>query len=273
MTPALEKLIAHFASLPSIGKKSAVRLAYHVLEMNDNDVASFASALLEVKKSIGLCSVCQCYSETEVCRFCEDPAREKNVIMCVEDNRALEAIEALHEYRGRYHVLHGVISPIDGIGPDKLKIKELLARLDGDVREVIIATNPSVSYEYHDDGLVVMIGGLFPFNTIKFCGDYFADPKWGKGFRRGSIVEAELDLLFTAEQIGTLTVDEIKSGETWTKTGNFLLISGDTKTCYHIVKNADGTLKQHLHIDAGEETVNGEVNVWIVLMFIITILI
>ena len=147
MTPALEKLIAHFASLPSIGKKSAVRLAYHVLEMNDNDVASFASALLEVKKSIGLCSVCQCYSETEVCRFCEDPAREKNVIMCVEDNRALEAIEALHEYRGRYHVLHGVISPIDGIGPDKLKIKELLARLDGDIREVIIATNPSVEGE------------------------------------------------------------------------------------------------------------------------------
>lgn len=147
MTPALEKLIAHFASLPSIGKKSAVRLAYHVLEMNDNDVASFASALLEVKKSIGLCSVCQCYSETEVCRFCEDPAREKNVVMCVEDNRALEAIEALHEYRGRYHVLHGVISPIDGIGPDKLKIKELLARLDGDVCEVIIATNPSVEGE------------------------------------------------------------------------------------------------------------------------------
>jgi recombination protein RecR len=147
MTPALEKLIAHFASLPSIGKKSAVRLAYHVLEMNDNDVESFASALLEVKKSIGLCSVCQCYSETEVCRFCEDPAREKNVIMCVEDNRALEAIEALHEYRGRYHVLHGVISPIDGIGPDKLKIKELLARLDGDVCEVIIATNPSVEGE------------------------------------------------------------------------------------------------------------------------------
>ena len=147
MTPALEKLIAHFASLPSIGKKSAVRLAYHVLEMNDNDVESFASALLEVKKSIGLCSVCQCYSETEVCRFCEDPAREKNVIMCVEDNRALEAIEALHEYRGRYHVLHGVISPIDGIGPDKLKIKEFLARLDGDVCEVIIATNPSVEGE------------------------------------------------------------------------------------------------------------------------------
>lgn len=147
MTPALEKLIAHFASLPSIGRKSAVRLAYHVLDMSDDEVSAFANALIDVKKSIGLCTVCQCYSETEVCRFCEDGTRDRNVIMCVEDNRALEAIESLHEYRGKYHVLHGVISPIDGIGPDKLKIKELLARLDSSVEEVIIATNPSVEGE------------------------------------------------------------------------------------------------------------------------------
>lgn len=147
MTPALEKLIAHFAALPSIGRKSAVRLAYHVLDMSDDSVADFANALLDVKKSIGLCTVCQCYSETEICRFCDDGTRESNVIMCVEDNRALEAIESLHEYRGRYHVLHGVISPIDGVGPDKLKIKELLARLDDRVEEVIIATNPSVEGE------------------------------------------------------------------------------------------------------------------------------
>ncbi len=147
MTPALEKLIAHFAALPSIGRKSAVRLAYHVLDMSDDTVADFANALLDVKKSIGLCTVCQCYSETEICRFCDDGTRESNVIMCVEDNRALEAIEALHEYRGKYHVLHGVISPIDGVGPDKLKIKELLARLDDRVEEVIIATNPSVEGE------------------------------------------------------------------------------------------------------------------------------
>lgn len=147
MTPALEKLIAHFASLPSIGRKSAVRLAYHVLDMSDDEVASFANALIDVKKSIGLCTVCQCYSETEICHFCEDLTRENHVIMCVEDNRALEAIESLHEYRGKYHVLHGVISPIDGIGPDKLKIKELLARLDSSIEEVIIATNPSVEGE------------------------------------------------------------------------------------------------------------------------------
>lgn len=147
MTPALDKLISHFASLPAIGRKSATRLAYHILDMNDDDVRAFAESLLEVKHAIRLCSVCQCYSETEICGYCDDGTREKDVIMCVEDNRALEAIEALHEYHGQYHVLHGVISPIDGIGPDQLKIKELLARLNESVREVIIATNPSVEGE------------------------------------------------------------------------------------------------------------------------------
>ncbi len=147
MTPALEKLVLHFASLPAIGHKSAVRLAYHVLEMDEEEVRAFAESLLEVKRATRLCSVCQCYSETEICRYCGDAERDGEVIMCVEDNRALEAIEALHEYRGRYHVLHGVLSPMDGIGPEQLKIKELLARLDGSVREVIIATNPSVEGE------------------------------------------------------------------------------------------------------------------------------
>ncbi len=147
MTPALEKLISYFASLPTIGRKSATRLAYHVLDMNDNDVRAFAESLLEVKQAIRLCRICQCYSETELCQYCSDETREKSVLMCVEDNRALEAIESLHEYHGLYHVLHGVISPIDGIGPEQLKIKELLARLHGSVKEVIIATNPSVEGE------------------------------------------------------------------------------------------------------------------------------
>ena len=147
LTPSLERLAAHFASLPSIGRKSAVRLAYHVLTMDDSQVASFAESLLEAKKSIRLCSVCQCYSETDVCPRCSDPTRDPSVIMCVEDHRSLEAVESLHEFRGRYHVLHGVISPMDGVGPDQLKIKELLARLDGSVKEVIIATNPSVEGE------------------------------------------------------------------------------------------------------------------------------
>ena len=147
MTPALEKLISHFASLPAIGRKSATRLAYHILDMNDDDVRAFAESLLDVKSSIRLCSICQCYSETEICHLCNDLMREKDVIMCIEDNRALEAIEALHEYKGQYHVLHGVISPIDGIGPEQLKVKELLARLNDSVKEVIIATNPSVEGE------------------------------------------------------------------------------------------------------------------------------
>ena len=147
MTPAMEKLAACFASLPSIGRKSAARLAYHVLEMDEADVKAFADSLLEVKKAIRLCSVCQGYCEDELCRYCADEQRDKTVIMCVEDQKALEAIEGLHEYRGQYHVLHGVISPIDGIGPDKLKVKELLSRLNGDVGEVIIATNPSVEGE------------------------------------------------------------------------------------------------------------------------------
>ena len=147
MTPALEKLVSHFASLPAIGRKSATRLAYHVLEMDDDAVKAFAESLLEVKRATRLCSVCQCYSEAELCFYCADGTRDAGLLMCVEDNRALEAIEALHEYRGRYHVLHGVISPIDGVGPEQLKIKELLARLDGSVREVIIATNPSVEGE------------------------------------------------------------------------------------------------------------------------------
>lgn len=147
MTPAMEKLVMHFASLPSIGRKSATRLAYFVLTMDDKEVQSFAESLLEVKKAIRLCNVCQCYSETEICTRCDDPTRDKSVIMCVEDHRSLEAIEALHEYRGQYHVLHGVISPMDGIGPEQLKIKELLGRLDDSVKEVIIATNPSVEGE------------------------------------------------------------------------------------------------------------------------------
>lgn len=161
MTPALDKLIAHFASLPTIGRKSATRLAYHVLDMPEEQVRKFAESLLDVKQVIRLCQICQSYSETEICRYCDDPTRDASVIMCVEDNRALEAIEALHEYHGRYHVLHGVLSPIDGIGPEQLKIKELLARLDDTVKEVIIATNPSVE----GDATAMYLGKLLkPLN-------------------------------------------------------------------------------------------------------------
>lgn len=147
MTPTLEKLVNCFASLPGIGRKSAARLAYKVIEMSDEDVKSFAETLLAAKNGVRLCPVCQSYSENGVCSICSDANRSSGTIIAVEDNKALEAIEETREYNGRYHVLHGVISPVDGIGPEQLKIKELLARLDENVKEVIIATNPSVEGE------------------------------------------------------------------------------------------------------------------------------
>ena len=147
MTPTLEKLINCFASLPGVGRKSAVRLSYRIIEMKPEEVRYFAETLLEAKNSIKLCSVCQSYSDTDICPICADDTRDGSTLIVVEDNEALEAIEEAHVYRGKYHVLHGVISPVDGIGPDRLKIKELIARLDGSVKEVIIATNPSTEGE------------------------------------------------------------------------------------------------------------------------------
>ncbi len=146
MTPTLEKLINSFASLPGIGRKSASRLAYKIIEMSDDEVKNFASSLIEAKNCIKLCTACQSYCENGLCEICSDNTRNSETIIVVEDNKALEAIEETREYKGKYHVIHGVISPVDGIGPEQLKIKELLSRLY-DVKEVIIATNPSVEGE------------------------------------------------------------------------------------------------------------------------------
>jgi len=147
MTPSLEKLVNYFSSLPGIGRKSASRLAYRIIEMSEEEVKAFAQAVIDAKTSVHLCSVCQAYSESGVCSICSDSRRTNDTIIVVEDNKALEAIEETHEYNGKYHVLHGVISPVDGIGPEQLKIKELLSRLDENIKEVIIATNPSVEGE------------------------------------------------------------------------------------------------------------------------------
>ena len=133
--------------MPGIGRKSAARLAYRVLDMTDEEAADFAKSITDAKQSVKLCPVCQSYCEKGVCDICSDDRRSVETIMVVEDNRALEAIDDTHEYHGKYHVLHGVISPVDGIGPEQLKIKELLARLNEDVKEIIIATNPSVEGE------------------------------------------------------------------------------------------------------------------------------
>ena len=147
MTPTLEKLVNCFSSLPNIGKKSATRLAYRILEMTEEEANAFASAIIEAKQNVKLCTVCQSYSEENVCPICANTQRGTDTIIVVEDNKALEAIEETNEFNGKYHVLHGIISPVDNIGPEQLKIKELLARLNEDVKEVIIATNPSVEGE------------------------------------------------------------------------------------------------------------------------------
>ena len=147
MTPTLERLVNAFSSLPGIGRKSAARLAYRIIEMTDDEVNEFANSVLEAKNSVKLCPICQAYCEDGACSVCSNDNRSKEIIVVVEDNKALEAIEETHEYDGKYHVLHGVISPVDGIGPEHLKIKELLSRLDENVKEVIIATNPSVEGE------------------------------------------------------------------------------------------------------------------------------
>ncbi|MBO4861235.1 MAG: recombination protein RecR [Clostridia bacterium] len=147
MTPSLEKLASKLNSLPGIGRKSAMRLAYHIVSMEQPAVDDLVKAISEAKKSLRLCPVCQNFCESETCRICSSPERDKSVICVVEDPRSASAIEELHEFKGVYHVLHGVISPMDGITPEHLKIKELLARIDGGVKEVIVATNPSVEGE------------------------------------------------------------------------------------------------------------------------------
>lgn len=144
----LTKLTEHFERLPGIGKKSAQRLAYHVLNMPQEKALDFANSIVEAREKIKRCGVCQNLTDTEVCPICADEAREKQMICVVEDPKDVLAFERTKEYHGMYHVLHGLISPMDGVGPDQLAIKELLARLgSGEVKEIIMATNPTVEGE------------------------------------------------------------------------------------------------------------------------------
>lgn len=145
---SLQRLAEQFARLPGIGKKTAMRLAYSVLELSDEEAAGFAGTIIEAKEKIHLCPVCQGLTDKEICLVCGDAGRDKSVICVLEDTKAVASLEKVREYKGLYHVLHGVISPMNGVTPDKLKIKELLARLSDDtVKEIIIATNPTVEGE------------------------------------------------------------------------------------------------------------------------------
>jgi len=147
-TPSLDKLIDQFARLPSVGRKSAQRLAFHVLSMSDADAQKFTETILNARSSIKRCEICCNLTDGEVCSVCSSPSRDKSTICVVEDPRDVIAIERTHEYNGLYHVLHGVISPMNDINPEDICIKELLLRLGDDtVKEIIMATNPTVEGE------------------------------------------------------------------------------------------------------------------------------
>ncbi len=145
--PPLARLIDEFAKLPGIGRKSAARLAFHVLHMSEQEAKGFASAIVTAKQSIKYCSICKNLTDTEPCAICNSERRDKSVICVVESPKDVIAIEKTREYKGLYHVLHGAISPIDNIGPEDIYIKELLSRITPEVKEVIAATNLTVEGE------------------------------------------------------------------------------------------------------------------------------
>ncbi|HUC37626.1 MAG TPA: recombination mediator RecR [Acidimicrobiales bacterium] len=147
-TGSLSSLVDELGRLPGIGPKSAQRIAYHLLRVANEDALRLAEAIVTMKERVTSCTVCFNVAEAELCEFCSDPARDSSSLCVVEDPRDIVAVEKTHEFRGRYHVLQGALNPIEGIGPDQLRVTELLARLtSGEVTEVILCTNPNVEGE------------------------------------------------------------------------------------------------------------------------------
>ena len=145
---SLQKLAEQFARLEGIGRKSAMKMAFSVLDMTVEEAGDFAAAILDAKEKIHLCPICQNITDKDVCPICADPNRDRSTVCVVSDPKVVISMEKVREYKGVYHVLHGVISPMNGITPDKLKIKELLERIgEGEIEEVIVATNPTVEGE------------------------------------------------------------------------------------------------------------------------------
>jgi recombination protein RecR len=157
----VQDLIDELGRLPGVGPKSAQRIAFHVLSADPAEITRLADVLREVKEKVRFCTICGNVAEEDQCRICRDPRRDLSVLCVVEEPKDVIAIERTREFRGRYHVLGGAISPIDGIGPDDLRIRELLARLaDGNVVEVILATDPNLEGEATATYLARMIGPL-----------------------------------------------------------------------------------------------------------------
>ena len=145
---SLQKLAEQFGRLQGVGRKNAMKMAFSVLDMTSEEAGEFANAILEAKAKIHLCPICQNLTDKDICPICADSERDRRTVCVVSDPRVVIAMDKVREFKGLYHVLHGVISPMNGITPDKLKIKELLSRLeDGEIEEIIVATNPTVEGE------------------------------------------------------------------------------------------------------------------------------
>ncbi len=144
---SVEKLANRLARMPGIGRKSANRLAFYILNLSSEEAIELADLIREVKEKVGFCSVCNNISESDPCRICTDPRRRRDVICVVEETADAAALDKVDGFSGQYHILGGRLSPLDGIGPDDLKLRQLLNRLDGSVSEVIVATNPNVEGE------------------------------------------------------------------------------------------------------------------------------
>ena len=144
----IERLVNQLSKLPGIGQKTAQRLAYHMISLPEEQVRELAVAIFNGKKQVHFCPVCGNYTDRDPCALCSDTARDPSILCVVRDPRDVAAMERMRDYKGLYHVLHGVISPMDGVGPDDIRIRELLARLaSGRVKEVVLATNPDIEGE------------------------------------------------------------------------------------------------------------------------------
>lgn len=147
-TTSFSKLVDVFRKMPGVGSKSAVRMAYHILSLSDEETKEIISAISDAKQKIHYCSICQNITETDPCEICSNPKRDRTLLCVMDKPKDVIALEKTREYFGLYHVLHGSISPMDGVGPDDLKIKELLSRVaEGEFKEIIMANNPSIEGE------------------------------------------------------------------------------------------------------------------------------
>lgn len=146
-TPSVARLIEELAKLPGIGPRTAQRLAFHLLNQPKERAMALAQAIVDAREKVGYCSICCNLTDEDPCQICSDIKRDRSIICVVEEPKDVIAMEKTREYRGLYHVLHGAISPMDGVGPDDLKIRELLHRINEEVKEVVLATNPNVNGE------------------------------------------------------------------------------------------------------------------------------